>query len=329
MFPFNRQKKEEEPASEKTDDLKPVRKRRKKPDPSKAWGNLERLIVFVVLVSAPIFSIIFFAKSQTSPHIITPQILETFAPPTPKEVGSLKDQLTAYLTGAKGTYGIWIQAVDNSYRLGINETTQFDGASLFKLPLMIAYYRQLDKGKISPASTYILRYSDQAAGAGTLAAMPVGTAISYQDMIEAMGKSSDNTAFQIMTLILGEQALANTIQELDMQNTDFTKNQTTPYDIGLLFYKLTTSNIISKKSTQELLNFLKNTDFEQLIPAGLPDNIEVAHKYAAHETTLDDAGIIYAPKPFILIILAKNITLEEAQTTFPKLTQLVYDWAVK
>src|SRR5581483_3319131 len=119
----------------------------------------------------------------------------------PKDTKELKDSLSQEIENLKGEYGIWVQALDNSYNVGINEDDQFEGASFFKLPMMIAYYEEVDKGAINPNSTYSLKFSDAQAGAGNLANLPEGTVITYHDIVEAMGKNSDNTAFQIMGTI--------------------------------------------------------------------------------------------------------------------------------
>jgi beta-lactamase class A len=302
--------------------VKPVRKRKPKVEPPKPWGNKERLIVFIFLVLAPISSILFLVHSKTSD---APKVLGEMSRP-PIEISVLKENLINETKNLKGIYGIWVQALDNSYSFGINEKHQFDGASLLKLPLMIGYYKGVDKGEIDPATTYTLRYSDKASGAGILSDMPAGTIINYHDMVEAMGKNSDNTAFQIMINTLGVNVETNTIQDLGMKNTNFNNGLTTPFDMGILFYKVVNTNLLSNNSKNEFLNFLTDTDYEDLIPAATPDNVRVVHKFGADDGELNDAGIIYTNKPFILIIMAKDIDLGEAKMEIPKISKIVYNY---
>ncbi len=305
---------------------KPIRRKRKKTEPTKPWGKLERVIVFIFLISAPIFSIFFFVHSKDTK---IPKVLSDSISRTPPNTGELKTILERELQNLTGTYGIWIQSLDNSFSLGMNEKQEFEGASLFKLPLMIGYFEEIDKGKLDPNTKYTLKYSDGATGAGILATLPPGTAITYHDVVETMGKSSDNTAFQIMTNILEPNKEETVINEIGMTNTNFTNSKTTPYDIGLLFYKLNNTNLLSSNSKEELLNFLKKTDFENLIPSSLPNNIKVAHKYADINNSLNDAGIIYTNKPYVLVILSKDVNSDEAQIEFSKISKIVYDWTTK
>lgn len=324
MFPFKRKKDEK-----KKEPVEPIRRRKKKEEPPKPWGKLERIIVFVLLTSIPAISTIFFLNSKktkiSQTPVEPPQVLSLITN-SPKDTKELKAELESEIKNLKGKYGIWVQVLDGSFTLGINENDQFEGASLFKLPMMLAYYKEVDKENLNPESTYTLKFSDAAGGSGTLANMPAGTVITYRDIIRAMGQNSDNSAFQIMGNILGFNAELRIIQNLSMQNTDFVNSLTTPYDMGNLFYKVTNTNIISENSKKEFISFLKKTDSENLLPAGVPSNIQVAHKYGNTNNNLNDAGIIYTTKPYILIVLSKDVDLNEAKTELPKISKLVYDW---
>src|SRR5260221_6822759 len=116
MFPFKRKIEDEE-----LDDVKPVkkvRKRKKKASPPKPWGKVERLIVFTFLVFIPTLSLVFFAHSKNPS---TPKVLGDLTIRAPKDINLLKEQLSNEIKNKKGTYGIWVQALDNSYSLGIHE----------------------------------------------------------------------------------------------------------------------------------------------------------------------------------------------------------------
>lgn len=345
MFPFKRKKVDEEEDAPKIkikgkagkdlekDKEKLPRKKRKKVEPPKPWGKIERLIVLVFLLLAPALSIFFLIHSKNASSanlsLAGPNVLSDVVSRGPQDSNALKNELVNETQNLKGTYGIWVQALDNSYSIGINEKESFDGASFFKLPLMIAYYEAVDKGTINPDTNYSIKYIDAESGAGILATLPPGTIVRYRDMVNDMGKYSDNTAFFIISNILGENAETNVINQIGMANTDFINSETTPYDIGFLFYKLANTNIISSNSKNDLFASLTDTNYENYIPAGIPNAVKVAHKYGADDGELNDGGIVYAGKPFILVIMSKGIDNNEANLEIPKLAKIVYDWAAK
>lgn len=313
---------------------KPRKPRKRKDPPPKPWGKIERIIVLIIFISVPALSLLFLIRSKNSQlaspiSIPAPAIVKDIIPSTPKDTTDLKKDIELILKNSKGTYGVWLESLDGNYSLGINENQKFEGASLFKLPLMIAYYKALDSGEIKSNTTYSLKHSDAQAGAGTLASLPAGTAITYRDLVEAMGKNSDNTAYGILERIIGVNKEVETIKSLGMMSTDLSKSTTTPHDIGLLFSKLNSENIISSSSKKELLSFLTDTEFENLIPEGVPDNITVAHKYGSVSGEINDAGIVMANRPFILIILSNGAGLQEAEEKFPEITKIIYDWTIK
>lgn len=330
MLPFSRKKDKDKEEKPEEEIVKPVRRRKKKKEEIKPWTHKERIIIFALLLLIPIVSLIFFFKSKNSGSLFGSgnNVLGVTAS-MPSDPNELKNKLSSEIQSQKGTYGIWVQSLDGSFSVGINEKNEFDGASLFKLPLMVAYYEGIDNGSLDENTTYSLKYSDSEAGTGALASLPVGTSVTYKDMVNAMGKDSDNTAFQVMGNIIGFNKIDNTIGSLGMSDTSFENSSTTPEDIGLLFYKLVNSNLLSNNSRNELLSSLTNTNFENLIPAGLPPGIRVAHKYATDSDELNDAGIVYTSKPFILVILSKGINTTDASIEISKIAKIVYDWSMK
>src|SRR6185503_3766416 len=138
------------------------------------------------------------------------------------------------------------------------------GASLFKLPLMIAVYRGIESGKITEANV--------------------------SDALYRLAKNSDNGAFVTLSNMVGYPAIRLAIKDADMPNTSIDESVTTPHDIGNLFKNLYTNKLISEKSKDKMLDLLTHTSFEDLIPAGIPD-VRVAHKIGEVGDVLNDGGI--------------------------------------
>ncbi len=331
MFPFI---KKEDPKDSDEVKEKKTRKRRKKVEPPKPWSKKERLIVFTFLIGTFMTSTVLAVRSNQPPALPHPinetgKVIGKAISRQSYNTEELKNELLNKTNGLNGTYGIWVEDLSGAYKLGVNEKMNFTAASLFKLPLLIAYYKEVDEGKIDPDTVYSLKYSDATSGSGTLASLPPGTTLTYRDIATAMGKNSDNTAFQILGNIIGWKSIDTTIQEIGMTSTSFENGNTTAEDIGLLFSKLVKGGLISNSSKQALLDSITNTNNENLIPAGIPDTIEVAHKYGALGGELNDAGIVYSSNPFIIVILGKDKNTNEAASVIAQLSQIVYNWTTK
>ena len=56
-----------------------------------------------------------------------------------------------------------------------------------------------------------------------------------------------------------------------------------------------------------MIEILERQKFNEGIPAGLPAGIRVAHKTGEITKIHHDAAIVFAPKPFVLVILVRGI----------------------
>ncbi len=87
-----------------------------------------------------------------------------------------------------------------------------------------------------------------------------------------------------------------------------------PRDLARLFQHIYEGNGLSEKAQDDVIDILKRQTLNSRIPAGLPEDIEVAHKTGSLEGVRNDAGIIYAEQPYVLAILSKNLADSEAGT---------------
>jgi len=246
------------------------------------------------------------------------------ATPTPKFTLQ-KKTVEEILLPLRGEYGIFYEEIENKSSFGINEKEIFTAASLIKMPVLITLYREAEIGNINLDEIYKLQANDKRGGAGSLQGRPVGYEISYRKMAELMGKQSDNTAFNVVVNKLGAEKIQNTINSLGMKDTSYSENLTSPVDMGLLLRKLYLEKIVSDKSRDEILSFITDTIWEDRIPAGVPEDIIVAHKIGTEIGVISDAGIIFSSKPFILVIMTGEANELEAKKALPEITRKIWE----
>lgn len=248
--------------------------------------------------------------------------------PTPTPTPAFEREREAVeeiLVPLRGKYGIYFQDLNSGQGFNINGNDKFTAASLIKLPVMLALYRQAEVKEINLDLVYHLQANDKRGGAGSLGGRPVGFEVSYRKMAQLMGQQSDNTAYNILSRILGKTRILAIIGLLEMKNTSYEEGTTTPEDVAIFFNKLYKSGLISEKSREEILSFLTNTIWEDRIPAGVPKEIRVSHKIGTEAGVVNDAGIVFAKKPFILVIMSENANEIEAKKALPEITKKVYD----
>lgn len=264
----------------------------------------ERWVIAGLLVLTVLASIFFYLKTEIAKIWQTftkPRVISSL--PTEIDPSPVIDKVEDETANLRGTYGFYVYQFENEFSFGLHEKEIFPAASLIKLLVMLTLYQEAEEGKIS--------LSD------------------YQEMAKAMGKRSDNTAFNSLVEILGEGKIQETIDDLGMRKTSFTKNETTPTDIGLFFQKLYQGEIVTEAHRDEILDYLTDTAFEERIPAGVPEEVRVAHKIGIDVGTYSDAGIVFAEKPFVLVIMSKSARESEAEKVLPKISEAVWEFEVR
>jgi beta-lactamase class A len=264
-------------------------------------------------------------KNFSDSQIILPVVSPT---PTPEKDPSQQVilEISNLTRGLKGTYGIYVYNLTRKRGYGINEESVFPAASLMKLPVLLTLYQEKEAGKVNLDDKYILKDSDKQKGAGVMQYKPAGTVYTLRQMAELAANQSDNTAFFIFRKLLGDENIQKTIDRLGMSKTSLKEFETTPFDIGLFFRKFYAGSILDREDRDEILNFLTKTFDESRIPAGIPEGVRVAHKVGTDIGVISDAGIVFAQKPFILVIMSKDVLEKEAKEVLPKITRAVWEF---
>ena len=74
-----------------------------------------------------------------------------------------------------------------------------------------------------------------------------------------------------------------------------------------------------------MLEVLERQTFNADIPAGLPPGTRVAHKTGEITGIEHDAAIVFAARPFVLVILTRGLTKPgEAATLMAEITRRLY-----
>ena len=85
-------------------------------------------------------------------------------------------------------------------------------------------------------------------------------------------------------------------------------NFTTPMDMFVLFQKLVSGKLLSKKYTVLALNILSRQQYNEKIPLLLPKKVKVAHKTGEISGVRHDCGIMLdGRRKLIVCFLTKNL----------------------
>ncbi|HVN09341.1 MAG TPA: serine hydrolase, partial [Patescibacteria group bacterium] len=102
-------------------------------------------------------------------------------------------------------------------------------------------------------------------------------------------------------------------------------NTTTAEALAGLLERIAKGKAVGREASGEMIAILIRQEFREAIPAGLPPGTVVAHKTGEITRIHHDAAIVYAPRPFVLVILVRGIEKkEESAGLMAKITRILY-----
>ncbi|HVZ67092.1 MAG TPA: serine hydrolase [Patescibacteria group bacterium] len=238
-----------------------------------------------------------------------------------------KQVLDKFLKGEKGEYSIYYKNLKTGEEFGIDENKVQTAASLNKLPYVAYLYNQAGKGKINLQDQITIQKDDiQDYGTGSLRYAEPGGSYSLKTLTKLAMEQSDNTAAHVLGVRLGVDNVQSYTNSLGMLATNLENNTTSAKDMGTILEDLYMGKVVNSALKLELLDFMKDTDFEDRLARNIPKTVSVYHKAGDGVGFVHDAGIIDDGKnPFILVVMTAEVPdIEHAKSTIGKIAQFIY-----
>jgi beta-lactamase class A len=234
------------------------------------------------------------------------------------------------------TTGVFLVDLDTSSFIDLNGAASFPSASTIKLPILIALFQEVDAGKISLEESIATKPELVAGGSGDIQRAPIGTKYTILDLATKMIVISDNTATNMLIERLGgmdnlnqrfrswglaSTSLRNLLPDLNGTNT------TSPKDLAGLIAMTTKGNIVSNQSRDRILDIMRRTVKDTLLPSGIGQGATIAHKTGDIATMVADVGLIESPtgKRYIAAVMVQRPNNDtRAETLISSISRLAY-----
>ncbi|MCG1022677.1 serine hydrolase [Sutcliffiella horikoshii] len=134
-------------------------------------------------------------------------------------------------------------------QLQIDANTQKKAASLIKIPIMMAAFKQVEAGRLNLNDRYFIDKEDRVGGAGVSQFLDGGTSFTLRDLLTLMIVVSDNTATNKVIDIVGMSAVGKFCTEQGVEMTSLERK--------MMDFKAATSGFDNKTSAQDMVACLK------------------------------------------------------------------------
>lgn len=217
-----------------------------------------------------------------------------------------------------------------SWSIGADEP--FHAASTMKVPVLIELYHQAHQGKLrlddplairnefrslADGSPYSLDPSDDSE---TELYRAVGNTRTLAELCELMITVSSNLATNLLIERLGIDNIQHGVRSLGADGMQVLRgvedskafhqglnNTTTARALAQLMSAIARGEAVDAASSRAMSAILERQTFNEGIPVGVPPGTRVAHKTGEITRIQHDAAIVYAPRPFVLVILTRGI----------------------
>jgi beta-lactamase class A len=245
------------------------------------------------------------------------------------EGDALQHALDSLTAGFHGTVGIYVRHLGTGETAGVNADTIFPTASMIKVPILIATFDAMERGKL--AFLQPLKYADslQYDSADVVGCLRDSATIQLSKLTLLMVTASDNTASLWLQRLAGTGTTIN--EWLASRGFEHTRvnsrtpgrekdreafgwGQTTPREMADIVTLIRTEKAVSPSADQEMYRHLTRSYFTGEALASIPPWVQVASKIGAVNRSRSEVDLVNAPSgDYVFCVITKNQSDESWQ----------------
>jgi beta-lactamase class A len=270
---------------------------------------------------------------------------------------SLKENIDKELSMQQGIFAVAFKDLSTGKKLFINDTVTFHAASTMKTPVLIEVYKQAAEGKFSLSDSLVIKNEFKSIADGSRFSLD-STDDSETELYKHIGEKRTISFLVYQMIIVSSNLATNLIIELvDAKNVSATmkelgaddihvlrgvednkafalglNNTVTANGLMILFEKMAKAKMVNAVASQAMISILLDQKFNDIIPAGLPADVKVAHKTGFITGVHHDSGIIFLPdgRKYVLVLLSKNLKDEKAAVKMmANVSKLIYEYVTR
>ena len=325
---------------------------------------MDSLYLIVLLAGMLIFAACTSADPESNPESTpdstpesTPEsATDSTTDSTPRaDLALLEAHVRSIIEKAEGDFAVSFSLIgDPGTNLHIHADEWFHAASTMKTPVMIEVHRQALEGAYSLDDKLMVKneFISIADGkpyslsidrdSGDALYEHIGSEMSIRELMYSMIVRSGNLATNLVIEHAGAENVNRTMAEMGADGIRVLRgvedmaafqagmnNQVTARGLSVMYQRLAEGAILSEEARNEIISVLKEQYYRDMIPARLPDDVEVAHKTGWITGVRHDSGIVYLPdgRAYTLVILSKNVPDRVVgNETGAEISRVIYDY---
>ncbi len=265
----------------------------------------------------------------------------------PEEFKPLQDKVDAYVSSQKklgniSSASVYFRDLKAGRWMIVNPIEQYSPASLLKVPIMIAIFKQAESNPKFLNKTIYYDSSEDLNAMETFKpqyAIKPKQSYTVRDLLHYMIAYSDNNALRLLGQNLNQNFLNEVYNDLSLTtpSNDPNVSSMSVSDYSYFFRILYNATYLTRENSEEALKLLLEPDFSEGLKKGVPPDVEVAQKFGertiytddaqtqVEEKELHDCGIVYYPSnPYLLCVMTRGTDFTQLSTVIQNITRMSY-----
>ncbi len=250
---------------------------------------------------------------------------------------ALERRLDELLAGAGGTVAVAYYDLGTGATVLRDERLSLHAASTMKVPVMLALFREVDRGTLRRDQPVLMKNEFTSIADGSPFALDpaedgdpdlyqaLGETRPLEELMRRMIVRSSNLATNLLIELARPERVMELMRTLGARDIRVLRgvedekayeaglnNTTTAYDLMLVLRAIAERWAVTPAASEAMLAILAAQEFKEKIPAGLPAGVAVANKTGDITGIHHDAAIVLpaGEPPYVLVVLTKGFADE-------------------
>ena len=255
-----------------------------------------------------------------------------------KDFDGAERSILESLRGFSGKVSFFCKDLTSGREIAYHTDESLLAASVIKLPILAAVFRDIEDGKLSADDIYVLKEEDKKPSCGCLNRMHAGLALTVSDLCNLMIILSDNSASNILIRMVGMErinaymdALSYTDCRVNRELFDMEaakagrQNYVSVRNIADMLEKIYRGELISQAASREMLTILTEQRLNGKMPFFFEEKVLIAHKTGEDEGITHDVGIVLSQNPFLICFMGNEVSVPAYERFMQETTYAVYN----
>jgi beta-lactamase class A len=267
-----------------------------------------------------------------------------------QNLATVHKQIEKRIAESHADVAVYFLMLDGKTEWSVRPDDSFHAASTMKVPVMIELFQQAKAGKVHLDGAILIHNEFHSIVDGSIYKLDPdddsetdlykaeGETRTLRQLCELMIAVSSNLATNLLIEKLGVENIRFTLHSLDADGMNILRgvedqqafekglnNTTTAKGLGVLMTAIAEGRAVDADSSIEMVQILERQHFNEGIPRGVPPGTHVAHKTGEITKIHHDAAIVYAPRPFVLVILVRGLAdIKQSSAVIADITRILY-----